>query len=73
MQVQDAVPLLLARVWRILEQPILVIAEDRKRWGTGGDAVSGMEAEMAKALEAVDPNHELVKQYKEKMENPQQQ
>lgn len=69
-QIEDALPLLLARVWGVLETPVLTVAEERRRWGSSEQATSGMEGELVRALAAVDPNNPLLREYKEKMANP---
>lgn len=66
-QIEDALHLLLARVWGILNGSVLEVAEDRKRWVPGGEGLRPEIQEMVKMFAAQNPDHPLVKQYEDKV------
>ena len=70
MEAREALPLLLARAWGVLDQRVLEVVEERARWGGGGDGIPVDMKEMYEALAGSNPDHPLVKKYKEKMANP---
>ncbi len=69
-QVDDALPLLLARVWGILEQKVLQLAEERRRWSPGGESLPAEILEIVKMFAAQNPEHPYVKQYAERIKDP---
>lgn len=66
----DAEALLLARVWGILTEKVLEIAQERSKWSGGNADKEQMDDAIAEALRAIDPNHPLLKERDEKKNNP---
>lgn len=68
-QVEEGHPLMLSRLWGILDRNVLEVIEERKRWSPSASSEDNLK-EVLKALEAVDPNNELLKRFKDKKNNP---
>jgi hypothetical protein len=65
---QELVPIVLARTWGILDTPVDRVLKERLKYsagGTEGATKDNTSAEMAAALERIDPNHPLVKRWRE--------
>ncbi len=69
-QLEDGLPLLLARLWGVLDGKVLELAEERNRWKPGAKDLSPEMKAIVDALEKIDPNHPDLLHYKKSKENP---
>ncbi len=68
-QLEDGLPLLLARLWGILDKKVLEVVEDRNRWKPGNDGLSPDVKAIVEELEKVDPNNPALQQYRKNKTN----
>lgn len=64
----DALPLMLARTWGLLDAPVGDIVRERSDVGKPGD--ENMAAQLVEALRTQNPDHPLVREYDEKKNRP---
>lgn len=69
-QLEDGLPLLLARLWGVLGLSILNLADERKRWKPGGEEVPPHLKGLIEALRRANPNDPALKEYEKHMANP---
>lgn len=69
-QLDDGHPLLLARLWGVLEKKVLDLAEEQKRWKPGTADIPPHIKSIIEALKEANPSHPTLKDYEKYMANP---
>jgi hypothetical protein len=69
-QTQDALSILLARAWGILETKASDLVSERSKWKPGGESQNPELRQLIELLEVKDPKNEILMKYKKSTENP---